>query len=71
MINIMQRIHEDDLTGFLLKGGSGDHWHHLVIPTFLSEEALNKPYPEEYTHGIPININGILRALHGGPQYAF
>ena len=71
MINIMQRIHEDDLTGFLLKGGSGDYWHHLVIPTHLTEETLNKPYPEEYTHGIPININGILRALHGGPQYAF
>jgi len=71
MINIMQRIHEDDLTGFLLKGGSGDKWHHLVIPTHLTEETLNKPYPEEYTHGIPININGILRALHGGPQYAF
>ena len=71
MINIMQRIHEDDLTGFLLKGGSGDYWHHLVIPTHLTEETLNKPYPEVYTHGIPININGILRALHGGPQYAF
>ena len=71
MINIMQRIHEDDLTGFLLKGGSGDKWHHLVIPTHLTEETLNKPYPEEYTHGIPININGILRALHGGPQYVF
>ena len=71
MINIMQRIHEDDLTGFLLKGGSGDHWHHLVIPTFLSEEALNKPYPKDYTHGIPISLNGILAALNGGKPYAF
>jgi len=71
MINIMQRIHEDDLTGFLLKGGSGDHWHHLVIPTLLSEEALNKPYPKDYTHGIPISLNGILAALNGGKPYAF
>jgi hypothetical protein len=71
MINIMQRIHEDDLTGFLLKGGSGDHWHHLVIPTFLSEEALSKPYPKDYTHGIKIDLNGILAALNGGKPYAF
>ena len=71
MINIMQRIHEDDLTGFLLKGGSGDHWHHLVIPTFLSEEALSKPYPKDYTHGIKIDLNGILKALNGGKPYAF
>jgi len=71
MINIMQRIHEDDLTGFLLKGGSGDHWHHLVIPTFLSEEALNKPYPKDYTHGKPISLNGVLAALNGGKPYAF
>lgn len=71
MINIMQRIHEDDLSGYLLKGGSGDKWHHLVIPTLLSEEILDKEYPEDYTHGIPIDINGILKAIHGGPEYAF
>ena len=71
MINIMQRIHEDDLSGFLLKGGSGDVWHHLSIPTLLSEEALNKPYPQEYTHGIPIDIAGVLKALHNGQPYAF
>ena len=71
MINIMQRIHEDDLTGFLLKGGSGDYWHHLVIPTFLSEEALSKPYPKDYTHGKTISLNGVLAALNGGPAYVF
>lgn len=71
MINIMQRIHEDDLSGYLLRGGSGDKWHHLIIPTHLTEEVLNKPYPEEYTHGIPISIDGILSALRGGAQYAF
>jgi len=71
MINIMQRIHEDDLSGFLLKGGSGDVWHHLTIPTLLSEEILNQPYPQEYTHGIRIDINGVLKALHNGQPYAF
>lgn len=71
MINIMQRIHEDDLSGYLLRGGSGDIWHHLTIPTLLSEEVLNKPYPEDYTHGIPISINGILSAMHSGIPYDF
>lgn len=64
MINIMQRIHEDDLSGFLLKGGSGDMWHHLVIPALITEEHIAKPYPEDYTHGIPIQINTILEDLH-------
>jgi len=71
MVNIMQRIHEDDLSGYLLRGGSGDKWHHLVIPTRLSEEALSAPYPEDHTHGIPIDINGILTAMHTGQAYAF
>lgn len=71
IINIMQRIHEDDLSGFLLRGGSGDIWHHLVIPAKLSQDVIEKPYPADYTHGRPIDINGILKALHGGPAYAF
>lgn len=71
MINIMQRIHEDDLTGYLLRGGSGDVWHHLTIPTHLSQEILEKPYPDDYTHGIPLDLNGILRAMHTGERYAF
>ena len=71
MVVIMQRIHEDDLSGYLLKGGSGDVWHHLSIPTHLSEEALNKPYPDDYTHGIPISLNGILKALKDGIDYEF
>jgi predicted phage terminase large subunit-like protein len=32
VIVIMQRLHEDDLTGFLMRGGSGEAWDHLVIP---------------------------------------
>lgn len=71
MINIMQRIHEDDLSGYLLRGGSGDKWHHLVIPAYLTEEVLDKKYPEDYTHGIPIDINGILKAIHSGVPYEF
>lgn len=32
IIVIMQRLHENDLSGFLLDGGSGEEWEHLCIP---------------------------------------
>lgn len=32
IIIIMQRLHEDDLSGFLLGGGNGERWDHLNIP---------------------------------------
>ena len=52
IILIMQRIHWHDLAGYLLTGGSGEKWHHLDLPVILDS---SKPYPEEYTHGIPID----------------
>lgn len=52
IVLIMQRVHEDDPTGYLLTGGSGEKWHHLVIPAEIDSD-LND-YPSEYTHGIPI-----------------
>jgi len=70
-INIMQRLHEDDLTAFLLSGGSGDVWHHLSLPAKLSADVIDTQYPENFTHGIPININKILLAMHGGAEYEF
>ena len=51
IIVIMQRIHWDDLAGYLLTGGSGEKWHHLDLPVIIDN---SKPYPPEYTHGIPI-----------------
>lgn len=32
IIVIMQRLHEDDMSGYLLGGGSGEDWEHLVLP---------------------------------------
>jgi predicted phage terminase large subunit-like protein len=55
IIIIMQRVHDDDLSGFLLRGGgdgTGEKWHHLIIPARVPD--LKEPYPEKYTHGIPI-----------------
>ena len=32
IIIIMQRLHENDLSGFLLDGGNGEKWEHILIP---------------------------------------
>src|SRR5690606_8711278 len=32
IILIMQRLHEQDLSGWLLAGGNGETWEHLCIP---------------------------------------
>lgn len=52
IIVVMQRIHWDDLSGYLLRGGSGEKWHHLNLPVIINN---SESYPEEYTHGIPID----------------
>lgn len=31
IILIMQRLHENDLAGWLLNGGNGEHWEHLCL----------------------------------------
>lgn len=58
VILIMQRLDYNDLSGFLLRGGSGDLWHHLMLPQFIGKDSHlirgASAYPEEYTHGIPL-----------------
>lgn len=51
VIVIMQRIHYNDLSGYLLRGGSGEKWHHLLLPVLIDN---SKEYPQENTHGIEI-----------------
>lgn len=46
IIIIMQRLHEDDLSGWLLKGGSGETWEHLVIPA--RDESGQSFWPEQF-----------------------
>tara|TARA_R110002050_G_scaffold13541_6_gene43334 strand:- start:1404 stop:2789 length:1386 start_codon:yes stop_codon:yes gene_type:complete len=47
IIIIMQRLHEEDLSGFLLDGGSGEDWEHLCLPAL---DEFNKPlYPQKHT----------------------
>jgi len=52
MIVIMQRIHYSDLSGYLLRGGSGEKWHHLCLPVLIDN---TQAYPKENTHGIEID----------------
>lgn len=33
VVVIMQRLHEEDFSGWLLNGGTGEKWHHLCIPS--------------------------------------
>ena len=47
IILIMQRLHEDDLSGYLLNGGSGEVWEHLCLPAL--DENNNPLYPEKHT----------------------
>jgi predicted phage terminase large subunit-like protein len=62
-IVIMQRLSESDYCDFLLKGGSDEKWHHLMLPGRIKPES-EREYPEEYTHGIPIPYD-----LNPGPLW--
>ncbi len=44
IIVVMQRLHEDDMSGFLLNGGSGEEWEHLCMPVL---DEKNNPLWED------------------------
>lgn len=46
IIVIMQRLHEEDLSGFLLNGGSGEEWEHLCLPAL--DENNNPLWSEKH-----------------------
>ena len=54
IILIGQRVHKNDLSGYLLTGGTGETWDHYSLPV-LNEEPYE--YPEEYTHGKQIKCD--------------
>jgi predicted phage terminase large subunit-like protein len=55
IIVIMQRLHEEDLSGWLLKGGNGEKWHHICLPAeaeagdMLGREIGTPLWPEKHT----------------------
>lgn len=52
IIVVMQRLHPNDFTGYLLEGESGETWHHLWLPIEINN---GEQYPDEFTHGLPID----------------
>jgi len=45
IILIMQRLHEEDLSGYLLGGGNGEYWEHLNIPAIQGDASF---WPEQF-----------------------
>jgi len=62
IIIIMQRLHEEDLSGFLLNGGNGEKWEHVVIPAI---NEKNEPL-WDYKHSI---VN--LKRMESSNPYVF
>ena len=56
IVIIMQRVHEDDMTGFLLKGGTGEKWHHLCLPCEITDSDKEYDYSAN-PYGIPIEYD--------------
>ena len=60
LVIIMQRLHADDLCGFLMKGGDGSKYKWLNIPGIITKESGSKAYYQKeidkfgYTHVEPI-----------------
>lgn len=61
IIIIMQRLHEKDLSGFLLAGGNGEKWDHVNIPAIDGDESF---WPEQF----PIDD---LRRMESTDAYRF
>lgn len=47
IILIMQRLHEEDLAGWLVAGGNGEKWEHLCLPAI--KEDGTALWPEKHT----------------------
>lgn len=62
IVVIMQRLHENDMTGYLLGGGSGEEWEHLCLPAI--NEAGEPLWKEK--HSIET-----LRAMEAADPYTF
>ena len=62
IIVIMQRLHEQDLAGWLLNGGNGEEWETLIIP------AINDDGSSFWEEKFPIEM---LRRLERSNPYVF
>lgn len=49
VVLIMQRLHEDDLSGWLLRGGNGETWEHLCLSAWHDAEETTPLWPEKHS----------------------
>lgn len=45
IIVIMQRLHQGDLSGWLMSGGNGEKWEHINIPAIADDQSF---WPEQF-----------------------
>lgn len=59
VVIIQQRLHDDDMIGFLLRGGSGEKFHYLMMPGILKHDtgSLEWYKAQRYTHALPITYD--------------
>lgn len=62
IIVIMQRLHEEDLAGWLINGGNGEEWETLVVP------AINEDGTSFWEHQFPLEM---LERLERTNPYVF
>jgi len=62
IILIMQRLHQDDLAGWLLAGGNGETWENVVIPA-LKDDGMAL-WPEKHSADV-------LRRMQDAAPYTF
>jgi predicted phage terminase large subunit-like protein len=71
-IVIMQRLHERDLTGWLLEGNDGEHWDHLCLPAVQYDAKTNERFalwPAKHTLPMLDKMEVALPYMYAG-QYA-
>jgi predicted phage terminase large subunit-like protein len=49
IVLIMQRLHQDDLSGWLLNGGNGETWEHVCLSAWQDEAKGIALWPEKHT----------------------
>jgi len=47
IVLIMQRLHQEDLAGWLLAGGNGEHWDHVCLPAIQADGTVL--WPEKHS----------------------
>lgn len=67
VVVIMQRLNDDDLSGFLLKGNKGKQWHYINVPAIMTEECGTEEWYgrlcKDYSAAKPIYYNIDIPAL--------